>query len=457
MIYVVVLCLYLGLLLVIGLLWHKRTKGDEDYYLGGRRIGVWVTALSYVAAYFSSVVIVGGAGYGYKYGMATIWIGAFNVLFGGTLCWILLGERIRELTHRYNSITLPDFLGKLYNSEMAKMFSAIVIVLFMIVYNVSILKGMGHSFEVLMDMPYWVGVILSGLIILIYVVLGGYFAVVWTGFVQAIIMMVALVMITGMALRYTGGVTIVHEKLRLINEGLVTTPGIWGAKGLFSFALVVSLGVWGMPQLIVRFYSIKRKELIRVGAILATLGCSMAVLPYFNGTIARILFPHLKSPDLAIPSLVKLVLNPFGEAIFLVGVIAAGMSTFSAILIILSSSIVKDLVRYKERGLLHGRLWSVMIGLISLGIALKPPALVLTLCAFAWAVVASITLFPLIFGIYMREPYRIRVIYSMLGGFVTSLVWLILRNPYGIHGFIPGVVVSLLVIMIQLTYRKCVA
>ncbi len=457
-IYGIVLLAYLAILVLVGFLTGRKTRSVEDFYIGGRQIGPWVTALSFVAAYFSSVVIVGGGGFGYMFGMSTLWIGAINVLLGCTICWIVLGPRLRRFTQRLNTMTIPGFFGERYGSNFALIFSALIIILFMIVYNVSILKGMGHILEVLMNIPYVYGILIAGVIILFYVSIGGYLAVVWTSFIQAWFMGIGLILLTVFSLKAVGGISTANQVLHSVNSGLVETPGIWGWSGLISFALIVSFGVWGMPQLLVRFYSIKNLKVLKIGTVIATIGTCMALLPYFNGAIARVLFPALENPDLAIPTLTRNVLNPFGGAIVLAGVIAAGMSTFASVLIILSSSMIQDIVKEglkknltREKSLLYSKISSLVIGLISLVIPFKPPALVLTLTAFVWAVIASTTLWPILFGIYWKKTTKTACVVSMIGGFTTSLVWMIIGKPYGIHGFIPGIFVGfILMIFISL-------
>jgi len=455
LIYAFIIIAYLVLLILIGLITGRRTKSVEDFYIGGRRIGPWVTALSFVAAYFSSVVIVGGGGFGYMFGMATLWIGAINVLLGCTVCWIVLGPRIRKFTQRLDTMTIPGFFGVRYQSNFALLFSAMVIVLFMILYNVSILKGMGHIFEVLMNIPYVYGILLAGVIILFYVAIGGYLAVVWTGFVQAWVMGIGLILLTIFSLRTIGGITAANHALDLIDPGLISTPGLWGWPGLVSFALIVSFGVWGMPQLVVRFYSLKNIKVFKIGTVVATVGTCMALLPYFNGAIARILFPHLQNPDLAIPTLAKHVLPPFGSAVVLAAVIAAGMSTFSSVLIILSSAMIQDIVKKaltmnltQDKSLTYGKISSVAVGVISLVIAFKPPALVLTLTAFAWAVIASTTVWPILCGIYWKRATQWGCALSMVGGCITALFWMAIGKPFGIHGFIPGIIVGLVLMIV---------
>ena len=458
LVYTFILLAYLAVLVLVGFITGRKTKSVEDFYIGGRQIGPWVTALSFVAAYFSSVVIIGGGGFGYMFGMSTLWIGAINVLLGCTVAWIVLGPRIRIFTQRLKTMTVPGFIGERFQSDFTCIFSALIIVLFMIIYNVSILKGMGHIFEVLMNIPYVYGVLISCIIILFYVSIGGYLAVVWTSFIQAWVMGIGLIVLTVFAVQKVGGIAAANSALASIDPGLLYTPGVWGWPGLLSFALIVSFGVWGMPQLVVRFYSIKNLKVLKIGTVVATVGTCMALLPYFNGAIARTLFPSLASPDLAIPTLVKATLSPFGAAIVLAGVVAAGMSTFSSVLIILSSSMVQDLIRKgakreitREKSLFWGKIGSVVIGFISLVIALRPPALVLTLTAFAWAVIASTTLWPILFGIYWKGATRSGCVASMVGGCVTALVWMIAGKPFGVHGFIPGIIVGFL-LMILVSY-----
>jgi SSS family solute:Na+ symporter len=285
--------------------------------------------------------------------------------------------------------------------------------------------------------------------------IGGYLAVVWTSFLQAWVMGIGLIVLTIFAVQRVGGVAEVNQALASIDPGLLSTPGIWGWPGLISFALIVSFGVWGMPQLVVRFYSIKNLKVLKIGTVVATVGTCMALLPYFNGAIARTLFPSLASPDLAIPTLVKAILSPFGSAIVMAGVVAAGMSTFASVLIILSSSMIQDIIKKgfkkeltRERSLRWSKIGSALIGFISLAVALRPPALVLTLTAFAWAVIASTTLWPILFGIYWKGATRSGCVASMVGGFVTALIWMIAGKPFGIHGFIPGIIVGFVLMIL---------
>ena len=451
-IYALVLFFYLASLFVIGVLTSARMKRSaEGFYLGSRSLGPWVTAFSFVAAYFSSVVIIGGGGFGYKYGMATIWIGATNVLIGTLLAWIVLGLRTRALTARLNSITLPDLFAKRYDSPEARFYSALIIGIFLLIYSVSVLQGMGHSFAILMDLPYIYGLLISGIIIIVYVALGGYLAVVWTGFLQAWIMIFSLLLLTAAAVARAGGLAQLFSRLAAIDQGrFVQTPGEWGWAGLLSYAAIVSFGVWGMPQLVSRFYSIKSVKVLKLGTVLATIGATMALLPYFNGAATRLFFPDLANSDQAIPSLVKSSLSPFFGAIFLTGVVAAGMSTFAAVLITAASAIVKDLIRDSfqtslsaEREVLISRLVAAAIGIIAFLVAIKPPAMILVITGFAWAVIAATTLWPYLFGLYWQRASRPAAFTSMLVGSLTALLWMALKNPLKIHGFIPGMVVSL--------------
>jgi len=454
-IYILVLALYMLLLVGIGMIASRRMRNSEDFYLGGRNVGPWVTSLSFVAAYFSSVVIIGGGGFGYRFGMSTIWIAASNVLIGIALVWMILGRRIRLFTARLGTLTVPGFLAERFKAKEARVFAALVITLFLIIYNVSILKGMGHAFEGLMGIPYMTGVLLSGAIIILYVSLGGYLAVVWTGFFQAWIMGLGLILLTIAALKAVGGLTAANVALQGIDPGFVNTPGEWGWAGLISYGMIVSFGVWGMPQLMVRFYSIKSVSVLRVGTVVATIGGSMAVLPFLNGAIARVLHPELANADLAIPTLTKAVLSPWGGAIFLAGVIAAGMSTFASVLIITSGAVVRDVVQKgmgreldERRVVRYSRLVSALVGVISLAIALRPPALVLVLMAFSWAAIASTCLWPMLFGLYWKRATRWGVLASMGCGLSSALLWIGIGSPYGLHGFIPGILISLIAMVV---------
>jgi SSS family solute:Na+ symporter len=455
LVYVGVLAVYLAILAGVGILTSRRLKSSSDFALGGRSIGPWVTALSFVAAYFSSVLIIGGGGFGYRFGLATLWIGASNVLIGCMLAWILLGKRIRRLTEATDSMTISEFLGKRYRSPSVMIFSAAVIFLFLIIYNVSVVKGMANAIQVLMDVPYIAGVLISGIIIVFYVSVGGYFAVVWTSFIQAWIMIAGLLLLTGFTLHKAGGLAAAAARLAAMDPGYVSTPGVWGWAGLVSFCLVVSLGTWGMPQLVIRFYSIKNTRVLRVGTVVVTAGAAVALLPYLNGAIARIFHPNLANPDLAIPILTRSILPPIGGAIFLAGVIAAGMSTFAGVLIITSTSLVRDIFKgalkrdlAPAQELAFARRASALVGVVSILIAIRPPGLVLVLTAFAWAVIASTNLWPLLLGIYWKRTGPAATFASMVVGAGTAIVWSALKNPLGLHGFIAGTAAALVTILI---------
>jgi SSS family transporter len=384
---------------------------------------------------------------------------------GTTLAWIVLGKRIRRFTGNLDAMTLPGFFAGRYGSAEARIFSAATTGLFLIVYNVSVLKGMANAFEVLMDLPYWSGVLISGVVILFYTAVGGYLAVVWTSMIQAIVMIAALTLLTFMSLQKVGGMTALVDRLDGIDPGLVDTPGVWGWAGLVSFTLIVSLGTWGMPQLLVRFYSIKSDRMLRTGTVIVTLGASIALLPYLTGAVARVLVPELASADQAIPALTKLVLNDWGGALFLAGVVAAGMSTFAGVLIIISSSMVRDVwIHGLGRALTPAaelkanRLMSLAVGVVSLLIALKPPALVLVLTAFSWAVIASTNLWPLLFGLYWKRTSPRATLWSMILGVAAALAWQawprigwlpdLPAGLAGVHGFVVGTAVGLVVIVV---------
>lgn len=452
--YIVVLAIYLAILAGVGILTSRRLKTSSDFAIGGRSIGPWVTALSFVAAYFSSVLIIGGGGFGYRFGLATLWIGAANVLIGCMLAWILLGKRIRRLTEETDSMTISEFLGKRYGSPSVMIFSAAVIFLFLIIYNVSVVKGMANAIQVLMDVPYLAGVLISGIIIVFYVSVGGYFAVVWTSFIQAWIMIAGLLLLTGFTLHKVGGLRAAAQRLAAVDPGYVTTPGVWGWAGLVSFCLVVSLGTWGMPQLVIRFYSIKNTRVLRVGTVVVTVGAAVALLPYLNGAIARLFHPDLASPDLAIPTLTRSVLPPIGGAVFLAGVIAAGMSTFAGVLIITSTSLVRDIFKgalgrtlSPAQELTFARRASALVGIVSILIAIRPPGLVLVLTAFAWAVIASTNLWPLLFGIYWKRTSPRATLVSMVVGSATAILWPVFGKPFGLHGFIAGTAAALITLV----------
>ncbi len=453
--YAAVFLAYMALMIWVGAWTRRKVRSAEGFAIGGRSIGPWVTALSFVAAYFSSVVIIGGGAFGYRFGMATLWIAAANVVVGALLAWVLLGKRIRVQSHKLGAMTISEYFHKRYKSRRAGMLSAGVIAVFLIVYNLSVLKGMANTLEGMMQIPYWAGVLISGAIMVFYVSLGGYFAVVWTGFIQAWFMLAGLLLLASYTLGNLGGFHAIHDRLTALNPGFVGTPGVWGWPGLISYAMIVSLGVWGMPQLMIRFYSVRDTRVLRSGTVLATVGACMALIPYFVGAASRIVLPELRTPDLAIPTLTQQFLPPWAAALFLSGVIAAGMSTFAGVLIIISTSAVRDLwvwglrKRLSDDGEVRaGRYVALAVGLLAILMALRPPALILVLTAFSWAVIASVTLWPLVLGLWWKRTSRKAVVPSMVAGAGSALVWIGLKNPGGIHGFMVGIGLSLMILIV---------
>jgi sodium/pantothenate symporter len=238
--------------------------------------------------------------------------------------------------------------------------------------------------------------------------------------------------------------------------GFVSTPGEWGWAGLISFALITSLGVWAMPQLIIRFYSIKSSKLFRMGTIVVTIATASAIIPYLCGAASKLILnpSEVTTPDLAIPLLTHHVLPDWGSAIFMAGVIAAGMSTFAGVLSVISGSGVRDIKKGglkkempEESEIKLSRIISLFVGGISVLIALKPPSLILTMSVFAWAVIASTNFWPLIFGLYWKRANAAGTVASMVAGVVSALIWSVLKNPGNIHAYFIGTIVGLLVMV----------
>ncbi|MCD4658044.1 MAG: hypothetical protein K8S87_10950, partial [Planctomycetes bacterium] len=295
-VYIIIFAVYIVFMLIIGMYFKKRTQTSKDYFHGGG-IGAWVTALSFVAAYFSTVLIVGGGGWGYQQGLSTVWIGVGNVVVGCFLAWIVLGPRLRIFSHRLNTMTIPEFLEKRFDSSFVRLYSSIIIVIFLVVYNSSVAQGMGEIFSGFIGFDYWISVLICGAVIAIYVTFGGYLSVVWTAMIQAIIMIAALSIMAIYALNDAGGLGKAVDTLSKIDVGkynLVDAPGPWGWGSLIGVILTVSLGVWAMPQLLIRFYSIKSVKVLKVGTIVVTIGGAFAILAYFNGAMTRAVYPDNK-------------------------------------------------------------------------------------------------------------------------------------------------------------------
>ena len=356
------LVIFFAIMVSVGIYARKHATSVDGYVLGGRSVGPWLTAFAYGTSYFSAVVFVGYAGqFGWKYGLASTWIGLGNAIIGSLLAWVVLGRRTKVMTQHLNSKTMPDFFGERYESKALKITASAIVFIFLVPYTASVYNGLSRLFGMAFNIPYKYCVIGMAVFTGIYVILGGYMATAINDFIQGIIMLGGIVAVILAVLNGQGGFIQAIKTMAEIPSDVPVTMGQPGAftsffgpdpLNLLGVVILTSLGTWGLPQMVGKFYAIKDEKSINTGTVISTLfaivisgGC------YFLGGFGRLfdapelhdeagnmifdgIIPHMLStlPDILIGIVVVLVLS-------------ASMSTLASLVLTSSSTLTLDFLK----------------------------------------------------------------------------------------------------------------
>jgi len=291
--------IFFAITIGIGAYFRKRTSSVNDFVLGGRAVGPWLTAFSYGTTYFSAVVFVGYAGqFGWKFGTAAVWIGLGNAFVGSLLPWVIIGKRTRVMTNHLKSATMPEFFGARYVSSALKIAAALIVFVFLIPYTASLYNGLSRLFEMAFGIDFIYCIIAMAVLTAVYVVLGGYFGSAVNDFIQGLVMIVGIVAVIATVLKDNGGFIDASAGLAAVQGANVkgaVVPGVFTSffgpdpMALLGVVLLTSLGTWGLPQMVARFYSIKSEKVIFKGAVISTIfaliiagGC------YFLGSFSNL-------------------------------------------------------------------------------------------------------------------------------------------------------------------------
>lgn len=426
---------FIAAVVAIGLKTRNHAGSVEGFVLGGRNVGPWLSAFAYGTSYFSAVIFVGYAGqFGWKYGISATWIGIGNAFIGSLLAWVVLGQRTRRVTHRLGAATMPQFFGKRYGSEHLRVASAAIIFVFLIPYTASVYNGLSRLFEMAFGIDYTVCIIGMTIVTCVYVVLGGYMATVVNDFVQGMVMLVGIIAIIAAVLGDNGGFIAAITSLSQIPvEGSGMAGALTGFFGpdplnLLGVVILTSLGTWGLPQMVGKFYAIKNDEAVRQGAIISTFfAVIVAGGSYFLGGFGRlyeaqvVFNPTTGAPvyDSIVPSMLS-TLPDLLIGLVIVLVLSASMSTLSSLVLTSSSTLTIDLVKGRlakdmdERGqLLWMRGLLVAFVALSAGIALwqytSPVNFIAQLMGISWGALAGAFLGPFLWGLYGTRISRAAV------------------------------------------------
>ena len=471
------LLIFFGIMIAVGLYSRKHATNVNDFVLGGRAVGPWLTAFAYGTSYFSAVVFVGYAGqFGYKYGISATWIGIGNAIIGSLLAWVILGRRTRVMTKHLSAATMPDYFGKRYDSNALRIAASAISFIFLIPYTASVYNGLSRLFGMAFDIPYSVCVIVMAALTGVYVILGGYMATAINDFIQGVIMLFGIVAVIAAVLNGQGGF---YEAVMKLAEIESDVPLTMGQKGVFAsffgpdlpnligVVILTSLGTWGLPQMVHKFYAIKDEKSIKSGTIISTFfaivvagGC------YFLGGFGRLFdTPAIYADngsivyDAIVPSMLS-TLPDILVGVVIVLVLSASMSTLSSLVLTSSSTLTLDFIKGnvikdmdEKKQLLCMRIMLVFFIVISVVIALDPPTFIAQLMGISWGALAGAFLAPFMYGLYWKGVTKAAVWASFACGVgitVANMFFKFIASPInaGAIAMIAGLIVVPLVSII---------
>src|SRR5574344_376509 len=452
--------IFLIVTVYVGVYARKQAKNVDGFVLGGRSVGPWLSAFAYGTSYFSAVVFVGYAGqFGWKYGIAATWAGIGNAIIGSLLAWVVLGRRTRIMTQHLDSATMPQFFGKRFGSPALKIGASVIIFIFLIPYTASLYNGLSRLFGMAFSIDYSVCIIIMAILTAIYVIAGGYMATAINDFIQGIIMLFGIATIIVAVLNSKGGLMAALDGLaRVTDESVATTPGVFASflgpdpLNLMFVVILTSLGTWGLPQMVQKFYAIKDEGSIHKGTVISTIfalvvagGC------YFLGGFGRLYSDQIdiaaNGYDSVIPTMLQ-NLSPGLIALVVILVLSASMSTLSSLVIASSSTLTIDFLNVKfmkkmddKQQLLLIRILVVVFIAISAIIALiqykSSVTFIAQLMGISWGALAGAFLAPFLYSLYWKKTTKIACWASFVFGvglmmvnmFAKSVLPKLLQSP----------------------------
>jgi SSS family solute:Na+ symporter len=427
------LLLFFGVTVFVGLYFRKRAANVTDFVLGGRNVGPWLSAFSYGATYFSAVVFVGFAGqFGWRFGTSAVWIGLGNAFIGSLMAWFVLGRRTRVMTHHLKSSTMPEFFGSRFMSPALKIGASIIVFVFMIPYTASLYNGLSRLFSMAFAIPFEYCIIAMGIITAIFVVVGGYFATTVNDTIQGTIMIIGVIAVIATALAANGGFNAAIDSLARIDDPTVS-PGAYTSffgpdlVSLLGVIILTSFGAWGLPQMVARFYSIKSEKMITKGAIVSTVfAVIIAGGSYFLGSFGRLYADVVEinaAGGVVFDSIIPTILSGFSE--FMIGIVvvlvfAASISSLSSLVMSSASTLTLDFLKGHvikkmdgNKQLLYIRVLIVVFIIISSYIAIFQYrggiTFIAQLMGVSWGAMAGSFLAPFLYGLYWKRINTISV------------------------------------------------
>lgn len=428
---IIMLLIFFGIMITVGIVTRKGAGDVEGFVLGKRSAGPWITAFAFGTSYFSAVIFVGYAGqFGWNFGMASTWIGLGNAFIGSLLAWNILGRRTRIMTQHLDAKTMPDFFGKRFNSTSMKVIASIIVFVFLIPYTSSLYNGLSSLFGLVFDIPYWVVIAIMAILTGVYVVFGGYTATAYNDFIQGLIMLVGIAAVVGAVLADNGGLVGSMQALSEVpaegwNGGAFTAFLGPDPLALLFVVILTSLGTWGLPQMVNKFYAIKSEDDIHKGTAISTFfaivvagGC------YFLGGFGRLYADKVAyqadgvTPffDSIVPTMLS-TLHMLVIAIVIVLVLSASMSTLSSLVLTSASTLTLDVIKpaagemSEKKQVTTMRLFIVFFILVSAVIAVVKDShpeitFIAQMMGVSWGALAGAFLAPFLYGLYSKYVSR---------------------------------------------------
>ena len=464
LLYGIVIVVFFAMIIGVGLYSRKNTKDVSSFVLGGRKVGPWLTAFSFGATYFSAVIFIGYAGkFGWDFGVSALWIGLGNAFIGSLAAWVILGKRCRIMTKTLNTNTMPDFFGKRYNSKALRIAAALIIFVFMIPYSASVFNGLSYLFTSALRLDrisngYEICIIVMSVLAATYVILGGYMSTAINDFIQGMIMIVGITMTIICVLNYHGGLMSSMTELSKIPAANGSSfQGVYSSLfgpeplNLLGVVILTSLGTWGLPQMVQKFYSIKDDKSVHTATVVSTIfAVIIAGGSYFMGGFARIFITEenidtIKTAsgglnmDKIMPVILDQAIPTLLIAILVVLVLSASMSTLTSLVLtssstitldVLADNVIKDMTEKKKVSII--RLLLAFFVLVSMVLAIysyrSNDVYITKLMSISWGAMAGSFLAPFLYGLFWKGVTKAAVWASFISGVGITVSHLILSN-----------------------------
>ncbi len=452
---VIMLVVFFAVMIGVGVYCRKHATDVNGFVLGGRSVGPWLTAFAYGTSYFSAVIFIGYAGqFGWKFGIASTWIGIGNAVIGSLLAWVILGRRTRLMSQHLNSATMPEFFEKRFFSKPLKLIASVIVFVFMIPYTASLYNGLSRLFGMAFNIDYTVCIIVMAVLTGVYVIVGGYMATAINDFIQGIIMLFGIVAVIAAVLNMNGGFIEALNGLAQIEDPAVTdVPGAFNSFfgpdpfNLLCVVILTSLGTWGLPQMVQKFYAIKNEKAINKGTIISTIfalivagGC------YFLGGFGRLYSDVVVGADGSVvyDSIIPAMLSSIPDllmGVVVILVLSASMSTLSSLVLASSSTLTLDFIKgtvvkelnQKKQMFIMRALIVVFIG-ISVVLAIvqykSNVTFIAQLMGISWGAMAGAFLAPFIYGLYWKRTTKAACVASFAFGSGIMILNMVCKSAF---------------------------